>query len=763
MSYIKSRKRPLSPAFTKTTLSTAILASIMSTAAYAAPNNTELPEVSVSGNAASEPSNYHREQLGATKFTNSVSETPKTIQIINKAIIEDQHATTLTEALKNSPGVGTFYVGENGNTATGDAIYMRGFDSSNSIFVDGVRDMGAISRDTFNTEQVEVIKGPDGADYGRTAPSGSINMVSKRAKLGNANSGTISGGTDDQKRATLDVNRQIGDSTAVRVNVMGQDSDVAGRDKVNNKRWGVAPSVSFGLGTDKRLTLDYLHVSQDNVPDGGASTIGLPGYTAPKAGTANPDPQFNKAPQPKSSLFYGTNADYEDVTVDQVTVLFEQDFGDNKTFHNTTRWGQTKQDYLLSAFMASDSSTWDMNDVSSWEMRHLVNALNQTNSIITNQAGIVQYVKTGPIDHTLSYGLELTREKLESTGVEAAGTINNINIYNPSHDGSYYMSRTGADGKGTSDTAALYLFDTLRFAEHWQVTAGLRLDHYKTEYSADAKCGGRGPDCGSLPNGTVVPSVDTHTSDNLFTWQLGALYQINEAGNVYVDYSVSAQPPGGNNLKLSASDNSVDNPDFDPQKAKTTEVGTKWKLADGHLLLTAALYRTDVTNQVESDGGSPAQYYQNGEKRVEGVELAAVGQITPNWNVSAGYTTMHARIVDGNAQANDESNQLSYNPTEAFTGWTTYCLPFGLEIGGGVRYNGKMKRGRDGAVGTPEYVESYWVADAMASYPVSDNIDVQLNVYNITDENYVAAINKSGYRYTPGTPRTAILGLNVTF
>lgn len=766
MSYIKSRKRTTAPTFTKTGLSTALIASMVSTAAFAAPqtNDIDLPEVSVSGSTLADKS-YHRDALSGTKFTQPVSKTPKTIHVIDQGILQDQHATTLTEALKNSPGVGTFYVGENGNTATGDAVYMRGFDSSNSIFVDGVRDMGAISRDTFNTNQVEVIKGPDGVDYGRTAPSGSINMVSKRAKLGNDIGGTISAGTDDQKRATFDVNRQIGDNTAWRVNVMGQDSGVPGRDEVTHQRWGIAPSVSFGLGTDTRLTLNYLHITQNNVPDGGASTIGLPGYTAPKAGTANPDPQFNQAPPPNSSHFYGTKADYENATVDMVTLLFEQNFGDDKTFHSTTRWGRTHQDYLLSAFMASDSTSWDMSDLSAWTMRRLVNALDQTNAIVTNQSGIVQWVKTGAIEHNLSYGLELTRETIENTGVEARGTINDINIYHPSQQGDYYMGRTGADGEGTTDTAALYLFDTMTLGEHWQFNAGMRLDHYKAKYQADVLCGSRGaPACdASLPAPVPVPSVDTHISDNLFTWQLGTLYQINEQGNIYVSYAVSQQPPGGSTLKLSASSNSVDNPMFDPQEAKTTELGTKWKLADGHLLLAAAVYRTDINNQVESDGGNPAEYYQNGKKRVEGIELSAVGQITPDWNISAGFTTLHTSIVDGAAQTQDGSDVLSYNPSKAFTSWTTYRLPFGLVVGGGARYNGEMKRGRDGAVGTPAYVKSYWVADAMASYAINKHVDVQLNIYNITDKDYVAAINKSGYRYTPGTPRSALLAVNYRF
>lgn len=156
-------------------------------------------------------------------------------------------------------------------------------------------------------------------------------------------------------------------------------------------------------------------------------------------------------------------------------------------------------------------------------------------------------------------------------------------------------------------------------------------------------------------------------------------------------------------------------------------------------------------------------YYQIGKKRVQGVELSAVGKITENWAVSAGFTTMNASVLSGSAVAQDGSSDLAYTPKKAFTSWTSYLLPFGLTIGGGARYNGEMLRGTDGAIGTPAYTEAYWVFDAMASYPVSKNFDLRLNVYNLFDKDYVAAINKSGYRYTPGTPRSAMITANIRF
>ena len=157
------------------------------------------------------------------------------------------------------------------------------------------------------------------------------------------------------------------------------------------------------------------------------------------------------------------------------------------------------------------------------------------------------------------------------------------------------------------------------------------------------------------------------------------------------------------------------------------------------------------------------QYYQTGSKRVRGVELSATGSITQAWSVSAGFTTMDAKVLEGPAVSNDGSMVLTYTPDKAFTAWTTYAFPFGLTIGGGARYSGEMKRGRDGAIGTPAFVEDYWVFDAVASYAINDKLTLRLNANNVFDTNYVAGINKSGYRYSPGAPRNYLLTATFRF
>ena len=185
-------------------------------------------------------------------------------------------------------------------------------------------------------------------------------------------------------------------------------------------------------------------------------------------------------------------------------------------------------------------------------------------------------------------------------------------------------------------------------------------------------------------------------------------------------------------------------------------------LAGQRLLVTAAVYDTRVDNEVVQDP-TDLQYYQTGSKRVRGVELSAVGSITQAWSVSAGFTTMDTKVLKGPAVTRDGTAVLTYTPDKAFTAWTSYMFPFGLSIGGGARYSGEMKRGTDGAIGTPTFVEDYWVFDAVASYAINESLTLRLNANNVSDETYVAGINKSGYRYSPGAPRNYLLTATFRF
>ncbi len=759
----KNRNQPFG-SFNSLTLFTGLCLGASTSVAHAADNTAQKKEETLVIQAQA-PSLYLPGVSADPKFTQPLVDTTRTVTVIPEQMIKDQGVTNLTDALKNVPGVGAFYAGENGSSSTGDAVYMRGVDTSDSIYVDGIRDIGSVTRDTFNTQQVEVIKGPAGTDYGRSAPSGSINMISKQPRLDSGLDASVSIGSAWMRRGTLDYNQAFGENSAFRLNLMGEKTHDAGRHNVENERYGVAPSLAFGLDTPTRLYINYLHVHQNNTPDGGIPTIGLPGYSAPSSATS----ALNSSGKVNTKNYYGTDSDFDKSTTDSFTLRFEHDLTDNTTLRNTTRWSRVKQKYLLTAVMggASNITQPDSNNVDTWEWSRLANTKDVSNSILTNQTNLTSKFHTGFVGHDVSAGVEFTREKQTNYGVDAI-TPPAVNIYHPISSISVGgLSRNGANANGQTDTFGIYAFDTLELTDSFQVNGGIRLDNYHTDYDSATACGGTGRRAvacpAGAPTGTPVTTVDTAKSGNLVNWKAGALYRLTSQGNLYANYAISQQPPGGSTFALAAggSGNSANRTDFKPQKAKSSEIGTKWEILDKRLLLNAALFRTDIENEVASnDDGTYSQY---GKKRVEGYELSAIGNITPDWQVSMGYTQQHASVKEGDTVAQDGSSALAYTPKHAFTLWSQYQATDAISVGAGARYVGSLRRGSDGAVGTPDHTEGYWVADAKLGYRVNRNLDLQLNVYNLFDKDYVASINKSGYRYHPGEPRTFLLTANVHF
>ena len=716
------------------------------------------------------------DKVSSPKFTQPLIDTPQTIQVISNVVFTQQGATTLTEALRNSAAVGTFYAGENGSTSTGDAIYMRGFDTSSSIFVDGIRDLGTISRDLFNIDQVEVQKGPAGTDNGRSAPTGAINLTSKQASLESAASSNISVGADGQRRATIDLNQTLTNlpGSALRLNVLWQDSDVPGRDHINNKRVGIAPSLGFGLDGDTRAYVNLLYVKQDNVPDGFVPTVGLP-HWQPQAGLQN------LVGHPvDSENFYGSRDDHDDVTAKMATVKIEHDFSSDVKLTNSLRWGQTDQDDLLTSYTATGAVTnglptgnikWtNATDLSTYTLaRGNTNLKNVENGILTDQLNLRVDFETGSVKHNLSTGLEITHEEQTNYGLAGTGTRPAANLYNPDWNtptSTYAVAHTGANNEGQTNTGSLYAFDTLKFGarEKFLVTGGVRIDDYKTVYEGHAVCNNGTVPCAGAAVGSPVKNVYLEAEDTLVNWKLGAVYKPTGNSSIYANYAISQQPPGGANFTLSSALNNAANPNMDPQKAKTSEIGAKWDTLGEKLLLNLAFFRTNVSNEINSqildESGNPTQ---TGEKRVEGVELSAIGNLTENWSITAGYTDMKTKVEVGPFTAADGTPNLTYTPDQAFTSWTSYRFPFGLTIGGGASYTAGLHRGTDGAVGTPAFTDSYVVYNAVVSYDINAYTSLRLNAYNLTDKEYVASINKSGYRYTPGTPRTFLLSADFRF
>lgn len=727
-------------------------------------HSVQLPTIKVKGTQDS----YKKDQLSSDKFTQSLVNTTQTVTIVPRKVLDEQNATTLTEALRNVPGVGTFSLGENGRMNSGDAVSMRGFDTANSIFIDGIRDLGNVTRDMFNYEQVEVFKGAAGTDNGRTAASGSINLSTKHPKLEDSNSATLGFGSDDYYRATADINKAINETTAFRLNVMGQNSDGIGRDGVKNEKWAIAPSLAFGLGTDLRVYLDYLHTEQDNILDGGIPTVGLPGFDANKSSNAvikSLAGYLNSHPVDTSN-YYGAPEDFDDVTADMVTARIEYDLSDNTRLTNSTRWGKTKHQYLTTfsgnSFTTTNPS--DLNDGSSIRVSGSANNSDTENKILTNQTNLVTSFQTGSLRHDVSSGIELTREEMKTRGWTATvkGTSS---LYDPQGTVETTLVRNtngNGDSVGQMDTFSVFAFDTIQITPKLAVNGGIRLDHYKLESDSFVN---------TAASGATANYEATHFNDdgNLFNWKVGALYKPTENGSLYANYAIQQQPPGtitgGDGI---GNGNAIAKPStgqLDPQEIETMEVGAKWEFFDKRLLLAGALFQTNVTKELEKDGDN---YYQTGEKSVKGVELSAIGNINDNWQVVAGYTHQKSKIENvaeigsGSLASADGSDNIPFTPSDAFTLWTTYSMDK-WSIGSGARYNGEMKKNKDGNTVGPAVVPDYWVFDSMVSYQATPNLGIQFNINNLFDEDYIGSINRGGLRYIPGDERNYRLTFNFKF
>ncbi|RYF77251.1 MAG: TonB-dependent siderophore receptor [Comamonadaceae bacterium] len=627
-----------------------------------------------------------------------------------------------------------------------------------------------MTRDLYNVEAVEVIKGPSGADIGRTAPSGYINLVSKVPQGNNFFAGSVSFGTGSQKRTTVDVNRVLNESgsMAFRLNAMLQDSGVPGRDEVKNKGWGLAPSIAFGLNTPTRVYVQYQHMNQRNRPDGGLPTVGLPGYYLAQLSAIG-----GNGPEVDRSNYYGYLSDHDKVDADMLTARVEHDFSPTTRLTNITRWGRSKQDLVLTAPFSNGLLTPSLGNPLSWQTRVLPQGKLQQNEVLTNQTNVTAELLTGGIKHTLTGGLEIAREEQENHTL--AATINEFNgvrtvtngavsylaynslyLPNPSRNLTPVLP-TGARTDGKFSTIGAYLFDTIKFNEQWQLTGGLRYEHYRTRYTNLAAPGA---------NGLQAVNAAQSVSDNLLTGKLGVVYKPAANGSIYAAYSTSATPPGSNfSFPASTTTANANNLNTDPQKAKTVEVGTKWDVLDKRLSLAGAVFRTTNKNEQAQLDPLTRESVVFGKTRVDGLELSAVGQITPAWQVIGSFTHLNSKILEGTA--GNTGAVLRWTPKNSAALWTSYRFPIGLTVGGGVRYaSTQLRSTSNAAITTTSFfpnVPSYTLWDAMVGYEVNKNVSIQLNLYNLSDKFYVARLNNAGNRYTMGTPRSAVLSANFRF
>ena len=653
--------------------------------------------------------------LSSPKYTEPLLDTPQTITVIPKEVIEEQGATTLRDVLKNVPGL-TITAGEGGNPA-GDNLTLRGFSARNDIFVDGVRDLSPQSRDPFNLEQVDVVKGPGSVYTGRGSTGGSINLLNKTPGLRRSFGGTLDFGTDRTRRATADINIPFKDSLAFRLNLLGHHSGVAGRDVVNFDRWGVAPSLSFGLGKPTRFTASYYKLKQNNISDYGIPWVPV---------TNNVLVEFRDRPAPvPRNTFYGLrDRDFESLNSDLVTLKFERDFDDNLSLRNQFRFADSSRDSMATPpRFASNNSTVINREMRSWLTE---------DRVWDNQTDFIARFSTGTVEHSLITGVNLTRE--HNTRKTRTALNMPTTLLNPNPDDVFtgVITTSPIVGDVTANSQAVYLFDTAKLGKKWELNGGLRWDRFDAD-------------------GITTTGIPVSRVDRMLSVRAGAVFKPLPQGSVYASYGTSLNP------SLEGLSYNTANTVIDPEKTYTVEAGGKWDFFGGRMLLSGAIFRVEKLN-ARTPGVSPGDPPQvlEGKQLVKGLELSAEGNITREWQVLAGYTFLDSTTVESSV-VGEIGKELVNTPPHSFNVWSTYRLPSGFHFGGGARFVDR----RFGNTINTRFVDAYWTFDVMASYPISSHVDLRLNISNLTDKYYFDRIG--GGHIVPGPGRMAMLSTSFRF
>ena len=624
----------------------------------------------------------------------------QSIDGIDKKELEEQHLTLLQDALRNVPGI-TLNSGEGG--AHGDSVNLRGLSIPDSFFLDGVRDIGQYQRDTFNSDAISVLLGPASAVFGRGSTSGVINSISKQPLLTPLASISVSAGQADYWRGTGDFNLPLSDTAAARITVMDQRNNVVQRDEVTYRRYGVAPTLAFGIDTPTRLTLSYFKEEENNLPDYGIPFIdGAP---------ANVD----------RNNFYGlVNYDRTRTNTNIGTVRIEHDFNDAITFSDSLRYANYGFEYLVDGpFLGNDfvppppPGTPYADILISRDQPSSAG----TTSLAINRSDLTAKFDVAGFKSTLTSGVEVSKEQSNvsrfTNGLDDIAPTPLLNP-DPFHTPPTPLTAYSLP-KGRGSDVSVYAVDSIALGPHWDVDAGLRWDRFKSSFS-------------EAFTETAFARTDTFVSP-----RAAVIFKPDDAQSYYLSYGTSYNP-AIEYLIVAPSDNSLS-----PEKNSTVELGAKVKILGGRAELTGALFDTFVKNVRISDPDDPTVQEMPFDQRVKGVELGINGYITDILEVAVNYSHLNDKITSSTDPAS--VGKLAPNtPHDAVSVWSTVEPTSAWTVGGGLTAVSHRFADADNTAGVPSYV----FFNAMTSYQVNEHLKVQLNLNNVTDKLYFTGVYYTG-------------------
>lgn len=752
----RKKKAPKSRPAARTAPAPAMVAPVPAIATPGGPGGTGGAGAAAGADPYADPAApYKVDRSASTKLTQPLLDTPRTVTAIPREVIEDKGATSLRELVRTTPGV-TLGTGEGGN-AFGDRVFIRGFDARNDMYVNGVRESGVTTRETFMTEQVEIVKGPAGTLYGRGTAGGAVNVVTKQAQPDQSfREITTTFGTDGTKRLTADVNQVVTPDLSIRANGLLQASGVAGRDQLYDNRWGGSFAALWRPRQDVKLSLDYYHVSMDQMPDWGIPF----------------DPRTRR-PFTESGLrrsnFYGlTSRDFQKNSQDLATQTTEWELNPFLTVTNKLRYGYTVTDYV-----ASKPGTPNLSNVDAalWTVPSTPASRYQVNRTLANQTDAKLRFDTGPFGHTAVIGVEAQREDVSQDGysgltVECNPTCTTgitTSLWAPTTAFASTVGtpvRNNQPAKTKVDTVSLYALDTISWQDRLILNVGTRLDNYSITRTA----------AGATP---------VSRDDLMPNWSVGLTYKPVKEASLYVAYATSSNPVGseldgnGDAYGGLAANNAV----FSPERNTALEAGAKWEVLDRHLTLTAAAFRTTKDHARETVGTA---LQDTASYEIRGVEIGFAGNITDRWSVFGGAVLMQSEVT-ASALASSLGRPLANIAHRSANLLTKYKVTDDFTVGAQVTWTGEILGGTLVAVsygaGTVN-VGGVSVAtptgynklpggtrfDVMAEYAFNKMFTAKVQVLNVFNETLYDAFYRSGTPYVYVAPgRVGLVSLQAKF
>ncbi len=710
-----------------------------------------LPEVSVKSTTEKVKQNYQATKTRVGKVLQDPHDIPQAVTSITKDLMHDQQVSSLRDALRNVSGL-TFNAAEGGRS--GDNFMLRSFYTFGDTYLDGIRDTAQYNREVFNLEQVDVLRGSAAMLFGRGQAGGVINQVSKMAKLNDANVVTGSIGNYGYHQETGDFNKKLGETTAIRINVMEREEENYRTNPSNgatpeSNRNGIALSFGTGIGTDNEFYLNHITTKTQDVPDYGISFVGR-------------RPVNNQFSTDKT--FYGSSNNFDDSTTSITTAIFTHKFNNDSELRTQLRSADYERSYWGRTPSATAAPTND-GKIGGNQTRESDYETVTLQSDYSNKFDLAGY------KHQFLGGVEYLKENSSRNSLQAFNPITGaaytatgatLNTLIQANGVVYYKgitSRTSSPTSFNADNYAAYAQDTITIAPKWDVLVGLRRDEMRAEYSS-----------------ATSPSLSYGEN----SYRSGLSWHQSETQHYYISFSDSFSPTA-DLYQLTVTP-------LPPERSKTVEIGHKWLLNDGDLAFRTALYRSIKDWERNTDLEATSSILTK-KRRTDGLEFELSGEITERLNVFAGVAFMDAKILEVAENVNATTGAITTadsrfvgqrarnTPRATFNLWTTYSLFDNWKVGAGIEAKGDRLGYQPGQTAAqtsaaggvfstgsfdPNRLPGYARLDAMVAYE-QKTWALRLNVKNLLDKTYYDALYDNGGFNIPGNRRQAILTAEYKF